>query len=132
MARRSLLTGDERRRLFEPPVTDREVARCYTLVPDDLKWIDERKRPANKLGSAVQMALLRHPGFGWLPGQVVPPIVLRFLSDQVHVSPEALGDYAKRLKTRSEHAGQLHERLGVGTRNSERLDARFMTPFDAH
>lgn len=22
--------------------------------------------------------------------------------------------------------------LGVGTRNSERLDARFMTPFDAH
>lgn len=113
MARRSLLTGDERRRLFEPPVTDREVARCYTLVPDDLKWIDERKRPANKLGSAVQMALLRHPGFGWLPGQVVPPIVLRFLSDQVHVSPEALGDYAKRLKTRSEHAGQLHERLGI-------------------
>ena len=113
MARRSLLTGDERRRLFEPPVTDREVARCYTLSPDDLKWIDERKSPANKLGAAVQLALLRHPGFGWMSGQAVPPIVLRFLSDQIHVSPEVLGDYARRPKTRSEHAGQLHERLGL-------------------
>ena len=42
MARRSLLTGDERRKLFEPPVTEREVARFYTLSPDDLNWIDER------------------------------------------------------------------------------------------
>ena len=113
MARRSLLTGDERRKLFEPPVTDREVARCYTLSPGDLKWIDERKGPANKLGAAVQMALLRYPGFGWLPGQAVPTIVLRFLSDQIHVSPEVLSDYATRPKTRSEHAGQLHERLGL-------------------
>ena len=113
MARRSLLTGDERRRLFEPPVTDREVARCYTLSPDDLKWIDERRSPANKLGGAVQMALLRHPGFGWSPGQPVPTIVLRFLADQVHVASEALGDYSKRQPTRIEHAGQLHARLGL-------------------
>ena len=113
MARRSLLTGDERRRLFEPPVTDREVARCYTLSPDDLKWIDERRSPANKLGGAVQMALLRHPGFGWSPGQPVPTIVLRFLADQVHVAPEAFGEYSRRPPTRIEHAGQLHARLGL-------------------
>ena len=49
MARRSLLTGDERRRLFELPVDDREVARCYTLSLDDLKWIDARHGPANQL-----------------------------------------------------------------------------------
>ena len=113
MARRSLLTGDERRKLFEPPVTEREVARFYTLSPDDLNWIDERNSPANKLGAAVQLALLRHPGFGWLAGQIAPPPVLRFLSLQVHVQTEALGDYGKRPKTRSEHAGQLHERLGL-------------------
>lgn len=113
MARRSLLTGDERRRLFEPPVTDREVARCYTLAPDDLQWIEERRGPANRLGAAVQMALLRHPGFGWLPGQTIPAVVLRFLSDQVHVAPEALDDYSRRPPTRIEHAGQIHERLGL-------------------
>jgi len=113
MARRSLLTGDERRRLFEPPVTDREVARCYTLAPDDLRWIEERRGAANRLGAAVQMALLRHPGFGWLPGQTIPAVVLRFLSDQVHVAPEVLDDYSRRPPTRIEHAAQIHERLGL-------------------
>ncbi len=30
------------------------------------------------------------------------------------------------------NADQRRDLLDVGTRNSERLDARFMTPFDAH
>ena len=44
MARRSLLTGDERRRLFEPPVTDREVAQRYTLSPEELRWLEYGQR----------------------------------------------------------------------------------------
>ncbi len=113
MARRSLLTGDERRRLFEAPVTDREVARCYTLSPDDLKWIEARHGLANQLGSAVQMALLRHPGFGWRAGETVPAAIVRYLADQVHAPPSALDDYARRPQTRREHAGLLHELLGL-------------------
>jgi TnpA family transposase len=68
MARRSLLTGDERRRLFDLPVDDREVARHYTLSAGDLKWIEPRQGPTNQLGAAVQLALLRHPGFGLRAG----------------------------------------------------------------
>lgn len=113
MARRSLLTGDERRRLFEPPVTDREVAQRYTLSPEELRWLDARKGDANKLGVAVQMALLRHPGFGWRAGEPVPPTVVRFLADQVHVLPSALDDYSKRPQTRLDHTGQLYDRLGL-------------------
>lgn len=64
MARRSLLTAEERRRLFEPPTHHHEIAACYTFSPDDLDWIEARRRPANKLGAAVQLALLRHPGLG--------------------------------------------------------------------
>jgi len=113
MARRSLLTGDERRRLFEPPVTDREVARFYTLSLDDLRWIDARKGAANKLGVAVQMALLRHPGFGWRVGEAASPMVRRFLAEQIHVPSSALDDYSKRPQTRLDHTGQLYERLGL-------------------
>jgi hypothetical protein len=63
MARRTLLTGDDRHRLFDPPVTDREVARHHTLSPDDLEWIDARHGPSTQLGAAVQTALLRRPWF---------------------------------------------------------------------
>ena len=113
MARRSLLTGDERRRLFELPVDDREVARHYTLSADDLKWIDARHGPANQLGAAVQLALLRHPGFGLRAGETVPSPVLRFLADQIHAPVTAFAEYARRNQTRLEHAGQLHQRLGL-------------------
>jgi hypothetical protein len=51
-----LLAGDERRRLFELAIDDREVARHYKLSADDLKWIDARHGPANQLGAAVQLA----------------------------------------------------------------------------
>ena len=113
MARRSLLTGDERRRLFDLPVDDREVARHYTLSPDDLKWIEARQGPANQLGAAVQLALLRHPGFGLRAGEAVPSPVLRFLADQVHAPVTAFAEYARRSQTRLEHSGQLHQRLGL-------------------
>ena len=113
MARRSLLSGDERRRLFDLPVDDRGVARHYTLSPDDLKWIEARQGPANQLGAAVQLALLRHPGFGLRAGEAVPSPVLRFLADQVHAPVTAFADYARRNQTRLEHAGKLQQRLGL-------------------
>ena len=113
MARRSLLTGDERRRLFELPVDDREVARYYTLSADDLKWIEARHGPGNQLGAAVQLALLWHPGFGLRAGETVPSPVLRFLADQIHAPVTAFAEYARRNQTRLEHAGQLHQRLGL-------------------
>ena len=122
MARRSLLTGDERRRLFEPPVTDREVARCYTFSAEDLEWIEARYGAHNQLGVAVQMALLRHPGFGWRLGERVPSAVLGFLANQVHVGPSALDDYAKRPQTRLAHVRQLHQRLAL--RPFNRTDLR--------
>ena len=113
MARRSLLTADERRRLFELPVDDREVARHYTLSAEDLKWIDARHGPGNQLGAAVQLALLRHPGFGLHADETVPSPVLRFLADQIHAPVTAFAEYARRNQTRLEHASQLHRRLGL-------------------
>lgn len=122
MARRSLLTGDERQKLFAPPVTDREVARCYTFSAEDLEWIEARHGASNQLGVAVQMALLRHPGFGWRLGETVPAAVLRFLAAQVHVLPSALDGYARRQQTRLTHVRQLHERLAL--RPFNRTDLR--------
>ncbi|MBC7576856.1 MAG: DUF4158 domain-containing protein [Tardiphaga sp.] len=120
MARRTLLTGDERQRLFDPPVTDRELARDYTLSPDVLEWIDARHGPSNQQVAAVQKAPLRHPGFGWRAGEVVAFAVLRFLADQVHVPPSAVGDYANWPQTRIEHTTQLHSGRGSRRRHQSR------------
>lgn len=62
MARRQLLTEEERRLLFGLP-TDRDaLARHYTFTRTELDLIAVRRGDANRLGFAVQLALLRHPG----------------------------------------------------------------------
>ena len=113
MARRSLLTGEERRKLFEPPTSDCEIATRYTLSPDDLDWIEERRNPANKLGAALQLALLRHPGFGWGPDAVLAPTLVDFIAEQIHVPPGVLASYGARGQTRSAHLTALRARLGL-------------------
>ena len=41
---------------------EREIARHYTFSAADLALIRQRRRAANRLGFAVQLAVLRYPG----------------------------------------------------------------------
>ncbi|ASY46866.1 hypothetical protein CJD35_20535 (plasmid) [Sphingobium xenophagum] len=50
MARRRLLTGDERRRLFDPPVQETAIIGHYTLSAEDVELVGRRYGPANRLG----------------------------------------------------------------------------------
>ena len=64
MARRQLLTDEERRLLFGVPGDPDALARHYTLTRSDQELVAARRGNANRLGFAVQLALLRHPGMG--------------------------------------------------------------------
>jgi hypothetical protein len=64
MARRSLLTGEECRLLFGIPNDPDVLARHYTLTRSDQDLVAGRRNIANRLGFAVQLALLRHLGTG--------------------------------------------------------------------
>ncbi|WP_156029300.1 DUF4158 domain-containing protein, partial [Sphingobium sp. DC-2] len=77
MARRRLLTGEERRRLFDIPHDETAIVGHYTLAAEDLELVGRRYRPANRLGLATQIALMRHPGFGLQPDVDVPALLQR-------------------------------------------------------
>jgi hypothetical protein len=59
MARRQLLTEGERRQLFGAPADPDALVRHYTLSRSDLDFVATRRGDANRLGFAVQLALLR-------------------------------------------------------------------------
>jgi hypothetical protein len=61
MARRQMLTVDERRSLFGVPTSRDDLARRYTLSRSDQDFLATRRGDQNRLGCAVQLALLRHP-----------------------------------------------------------------------
>jgi Domain of unknown function (DUF4158) len=64
MARRPLLTDEERQLLFGLPGDPDALARHHIFTRSDQDLVVGRRGAANRLGFAVQLALLRHPGIG--------------------------------------------------------------------
>jgi TnpA family transposase len=62
MPRRSILTTAERAGLLAIPESREELIRQYTFSDQDLSIIRQRRGPANRLGFAIQLCYLRHPG----------------------------------------------------------------------
>ena len=61
MARRPLLTDEERQLFFGVPGDPDALARHYIFTRSDQDLVVSRRGAANRLGFAVQLALLRHP-----------------------------------------------------------------------
>lgn len=113
MARRRLLTGDERRRLFDPPVQETAIIGHYTLSAEDVELVGRRYGPANRLGLAAQIALMRHPGFGLQPEIGLPDVILQYLAAQLSVDPSSFSAYGQRAQTRTDHADLVARYLGI-------------------
>ena len=113
MARRRLLTGDERRRLFDPPVQETAIIGHYTLSAEDVELVGRRYGPANRLGLAAQIALMRHPGFGLQPEIGLPDVILQYLAAQLFVDPSSFSAYGQRAQTRTDHADLVARYLGI-------------------
>ena len=60
---RTLLSAEERARLFAPLADPAELVRYNMLDADDLALIRTKRRSISRLGFAVQLCLLRYPSF---------------------------------------------------------------------
>ena len=94
MARRTLLSADQRTRVFGIPTEASEMAKHYVLSPEDLALIRAKRRSSNRLGFAVQLCLLRYPGQGLGFGEHPPEAMIAFVARQLRVSPSAFFEYA--------------------------------------
>ena len=112
MARRTVLTSRQRSALFALPQREADLLRHYTLSDEDLQNIGARRRPHNKLGFALQLCVLRHPGRLLAPGEFVPPAVVGFIGRQLDLGGDELADYAVRSETRHEHLAELRRLYG--------------------
>ena len=112
MPRRRVLTEAQLNALFALPTTEADLIRHYTLSPGDLAVIARRRGPHNRLGFALQLCALRHPGRLIRPGELVPLEVVRFLGEQLDADADALADYAARAPTRYDQLDVLRAVFG--------------------
>ena len=113
MSSRRLVPASVRERLLGIACDVWSLERHYILPDEDLALVATRRRAANRLGMAVHIALLRHPGQGWLDGIEPPPQLIAWLAEQTGVSSVALIRYGAREATRSEHRQLAIRHLGL-------------------
>jgi TnpA family transposase len=107
MAWRRLLGDDLWARHLGPPAEEREIARHYTLSRDDLDLIVAKRTGATRLGFALLLLYLRHPGRALEPGERPSDPVLAYIARQLGVPASTFDAYAVRDTTRREHLAEL-------------------------
>ena len=107
MARRRLLGDDARARLLDPPTDELEIARLCTLTAEDLALVGNRRTDATRLGYALVLLYLRHPGRVLEAGELPPDALLAYVAGQLGAPASAFADYAARDPTRREHLAEL-------------------------
>jgi TnpA family transposase len=105
--RRQLLTDDERRALLGIPLEPDGLARHFSLSRSDQDLVVGRRDDANRLGFAVQLALLRHPGTTLAHLDQPPGPLVAWLAGQLEIPAAAFGEYARRPQTMTDHARRL-------------------------
>lgn len=112
---RDLLSPAQRAQVMALPTSLREYEELYTLTPADQEFVAMHRTNANRLGVAVQLCFLRHPGRAWAPEETMPAAMLRFIAQQVGAKPVDLLGYAERDQTRREHAVAMMREYGFTT-----------------
>jgi len=128
IAKHELLSDAEREQLLGIPRNRDQLARLYTLERSDFDIIQRRRGKQNRLGIALQLAMIRHPGttlaqfLDRVPD--LPEELITFIAEQLAIAPGLLSDYASREQTMTDHAGELATALGF--RGPVRTDVPFM------
>jgi hypothetical protein len=115
MPRRTLLSSEQRARLLSIPIDAAEMTRHFVLSAEDLTLIRTKRRATNRLGFAIQLCALRHPGRVLDPAELLPEAMLAFVGKQIGIDPALFGDYARRAETRREHLIELQKLLRLRT-----------------
>jgi TnpA family transposase len=82
VARRKILKAQDRQELFDIPADEDSLIRHYSLSAADRLEIGLRRREHNKLGFAVQLCVMRHPGRVLAAGEIPPRAMLKYVADQ--------------------------------------------------
>jgi hypothetical protein len=113
LKRRQILTAEERQALLGIPQDADSLARLFTLSRSDRHLVAERLSDASRLGFAVQLALLRHPGTVLVNLDQSPEPLVIWLATQLGIPAAAFAAYARRPQTMTDHARRLAITLGL-------------------
>lgn len=113
MPRKTILTKAERKKLLRIPQTSEELTKYYTLSEADISLINQHRGDSNRLGFAVQLCLLRYPGFALPTDLRSSEKLISFIGEQLGINTDSWEQYGTRQETRRDHLLELQNLLGL-------------------
>lgn len=113
MPRRSALSTTEQASLLVLPESQDDLIRYYTFNEPDLSLIRQHRGDVNRLGFAIQLCLLRYPGYALASDIAVTAPIIQWVASQVQVNVSEWMKYGERKETRREHFQELCTYLGM-------------------
>ncbi|WP_324657975.1 Tn3 family transposase [Bacillus altitudinis] len=104
---RELLTPEQRQAFMQIPEDEWILGTYFTFSKRDLEIVDKRRREENRLGFAVQLAVLRYPGWSYTHIKSIPDSVLQYISKQIGASPSSISHYPQRENTLWDHLKEI-------------------------
>ena len=83
------------------------LARLFTLSRVDRNLVAERRGDANRLGCAVQLALLRYPGTALAYLDQPTDALVSWMARQLEISAVAFAEYARRPQTMTDSGRRI-------------------------
>ena len=96
--------------LYDPLTEPRELVRHYMLTKTDLAMIRRCRGDHSRLGYALMLCYLRHPGRSLRTNERPPAALVAFVAEQIDVRPEAVNGYLASEQNRRRHAAELQDR----------------------
>lgn len=104
---RELLTLEQRQALMQIPEDEWVLGTYFTFFKRDLEIINKRRREENRLGFAVQLAVLRYPGWPYTHIKSISDSVIHYISKQIGATPSSLSLYPQRENTLWDHLKEI-------------------------
>ena len=109
---RELLTKEQRDNFMKFPDDEGIIGIYYTLSKGDIEIIRKHRKEENQLGFAIQLAVLRYPGWPYILNKEVPENIVRYIAKQIGTVPRALNNYSLREVTYREHIKEIRDKYG--------------------
>lgn len=107
MARRRLLSDEAWHAVMALPSEERDLVRHCTLSAEDLDRLRGMRMAHNRLGHALLLCAVRHPGRALAPGERPPAAMVAWVARQLGVDAEMLTRWSNRAQTRREQIGDI-------------------------
>ena len=104
---RELLTLEQRQDFMQIPEDEWILGTYFTFSKRDLEIVNKRRREENRLGFAVQLAVLRYPGWPYTHIKSIPKSVIHYISKQIGATPSSISLYPQRENTLWDHLKEL-------------------------